>query len=99
MKKRQLKGDLINARNYLQSRCQEDGVRLSPVVPNDGTRGNRHQLKHSKFYLNMRKKVFTLRVTEQWNRLIRAVEESPSKEIFKTCLDTILCNLVQVNLL
>lgn len=38
-------------------------------------------------------------MTEQWNTLLRAVEESPSNEIFKTCLDTILYNLVQVNLL
>lgn len=51
LKKRQLRGDLINAHNYLQGRCHEDGARLSSVVPNDGTRGNRHKLKHNKFWI------------------------------------------------
>jgi len=42
----------------------------------------------------MRKNFFTLRVTEHWNRLPRELVESPSLEIFKTCLDKVLCNLL-----
>lgn len=99
LKKRQLGGDLINVHNYLQSRYQEDGPDSVQWCPMMGTRSNRHKWKHSKFYLNMRKNVFTLRVTEQWNRLLREIVKSPSKEIFKTCLETFLCNLLQVNLL
>jgi len=42
----------------------------------------------------MRKNLFTLRVTEHWNRLPREVVVSPSLEIFKTHLDEVLCNLL-----
>jgi len=63
------------------------------VVPSDRTRGNRHKLKHRKFCLNMRKNFFPLRVTEHWHRLPREVVDSPSVEIFKTCLDKVLCSL------
>ncbi|KGL75621.1 hypothetical protein N309_04843, partial [Tinamus guttatus] len=51
---------------------------------------NECKLKHRKFNLHMRKNLFTVRVTEPWNRLPREVMDSPSLEIFKTHLDAVL---------
>ncbi|KFQ06320.1 hypothetical protein N330_06021, partial [Leptosomus discolor] len=55
---------------------------------------NGHKLEHRKFCLNMRKNFFTLRVTEDWNRLPREAVESPSLERFKTNLGAVLCDLL-----
>jgi len=99
LKKGRLRGDLRNAHKYLQGGCQEDGARLCSVVPSDRTRGNGHKLKQRKLQLNMKKNFFPLQVTEPWPRLPREAVQSPSLEIFKTHLDTVLCSLLWVTLL
>ncbi|KFV88835.1 hypothetical protein N308_13770, partial [Struthio camelus australis] len=55
---------------------------------------NGQKLKHRKFHLNLRKNFFTVLVTQHWSRLPREVVEPPSLEIFKTCLDVILGNML-----
>ncbi|KFV81934.1 hypothetical protein N308_14675, partial [Struthio camelus australis] len=92
--KRRLRGDLINVSKYLKGGCPEDGASLFSVVPSNRTRGNGHKLNHRKVRQNMRKNFFTVRVTEHWHRLPREVVESPSLEIFKIHLDTILSNVL-----
>ncbi|KFV16140.1 hypothetical protein N340_06404, partial [Tauraco erythrolophus] len=44
--------------------------------------------------LNLKKKVFTLRVVKHWNRLPREVVVASSLEVFKARLDEALSNLV-----
>ncbi|KFV80357.1 hypothetical protein N308_07616, partial [Struthio camelus australis] len=54
---------------------------------------NGHKLKSRKFCRNLRKSFFTVRVTEHWHRLPREAVESPSLEIFKSCVDRVLGSL------
>ncbi|KFM02962.1 hypothetical protein AS27_08473, partial [Aptenodytes forsteri] len=51
------------------------------------------KLKGGRFRLDIRKKFFTLRVVEHWNRLPREVVDVPSLETFKVRLDGALSNL------
>ena len=41
-----------------------DEARLFSVLLGNRTRGNMHNLKHRKFYINMMKNFFTLSVTD-----------------------------------
>lgn len=52
----------------------------SSVVSSDRARDNGHNLQHRSVPL----KIFPVRVTKHWCRLLREVVESPSLEIFKT---------------
>ena len=70
------------------------GARLFSVVPSDTKKGKRHKLEHRRFHMKIRKDFFTVMVMVHWNKLPREVVDSPSLEVFKTCLDNLLSNLL-----
>ena len=78
---RRVSGHLIAVYQYLKCGSQTDGVRHFSVVCSSRTRDNGPKLVHGKFHTNTRNNLFTVRVTEHWNRLLREVVESPSLEI------------------
>jgi len=63
-------------------------------VCRDKTRGSGLKLKKVRFRLDIREKVFTMRVVKHWKRLPRVVVDVTSLEVFKARLDGALSNLV-----
>ncbi|KFO55743.1 hypothetical protein N302_01110, partial [Corvus brachyrhynchos] len=55
---------------------------------------NGFKLKDSRFRLDTRKKLFTVRVVRHWHRLPKEAVNAPSLEVFKARLDGALRNLV-----
>ncbi len=92
--KRILKRDLIDVYKYVKGRGRQmDEARPFLVVCSDGTRINGLKFERRKSCADIQKN-FTVRITEHWNRLPREVVESPSMEVFKTHLNTYLCDLL-----
>ncbi|KAK4832569.1 hypothetical protein QYF61_024187 [Mycteria americana] len=85
LEKRRLRGDLITPVPMLDNPF---------MVPRDRTRGDVHKLKHRRYCLNIRKHLFTVRVTKHWHRLPKEVVECPTLETFKRHLDMVLDSLL-----
>lgn len=61
---------------YLQGGYQKDRARLFTVTHGQMPRGNGHKLKEKMFWLDVRRKSFTLRTVKQWKRLPRKAAQS-----------------------
>jgi len=70
-----------------------DKARLILVACSNRPSSNGLELEYTKFCTNMWKKFFTVKLMEHWNRLPTEFVQSPM-EIFNTCLDICLCNLL-----
>ena len=66
LEKRKPSGDFLTLYKYLMGGNQVDGARIFSTVPNNKT-SKGHKLENKKYHLNMWK-IFTVRVTEHWNK-------------------------------
>jgi len=87
LEKRRLQGHLIAAFQYLKGACRKDGENIFSRAPCNRTRSNGFKLREGRFTLDIRKKIFTMRVVKHWNRLPRETVEAPSLETLKARLD------------
>jgi len=69
--KSRLWGDLVAAFQYLKEAYKKAGQALFTRASSDRARGNGFKLKDNRFGLDMRKKLFTMRVVRHRNRLPR----------------------------
>lgn len=69
----------------------EKNCLMGTVATENGGNGFKHT--EGRFLLDIRMKLFTLRVAGHWNRLPREAVVAPSLEVFKTRLNWALCSL------
>jgi len=96
LEKSRLQGDLRAAFQYFKGTSKKDGDRPFSRACTDRTRGDGFKLKEGRFRLDIRKKLFTVRVVKPWHRLPREVVGAPSLETFQVRLDGALSNLIEL---
>jgi len=94
LEKRRLWRHFTAAFQYLKGAYKKPGEGLLTGPCSDRTRGNGFKLKEGRFKLDIRNKLFTVRVVRHQHRLPREAADAPSVEVFKTMLDRSLSNLV-----
>ena len=72
----------------------EAGEGLFIQAGSDRTGGNGFKLEEDRLRLDIRKKLFTVRLVRHWNKLLREAVDVPSLEAFKARLDGTLGNMV-----
>jgi len=85
--------DLIAAFQYLKGAYKKAGEGLLTEACRDRTRRNGFKLREGGFRLDVRKKLFTMRVVRHWHRLPREAVAAPSLAVFKARLDGALSSL------
>jgi len=94
LEKRRLRGDLLAAFQYLNGACAKDGENLFSRTCCDRTRSNGFKLREVRFRLDIRKKLFTMKVVKHWNRLPREVVDTSSLETFQARQDGALSSVI-----
>ncbi|KAK4829637.1 hypothetical protein QYF61_005848 [Mycteria americana] len=94
LEKKRLRGDLIEAFQYIKRAYKQDGEGHFTKAYSDRTRGNSFKLKEGRFRLDIRKIFFMMRMVRHWNRLPVEVVDAPSLKVFKVMLDGALRNLI-----
>jgi len=94
LENRRLQGDLIAAFQYLKGAYKKEVDILFSKACCYRTRGNGFKLRQGRFRLDIRKKFFTMRVVNHWNRLPAEAVEALSLKVFKARLDGALSNLI-----
>jgi len=79
----------VSAFGSLKLACVRDVTHVSPHK-----RRGEYKTAPGRCRLGIRKNVFTERVVRHWNRLPRAVVESPSLEVFTKRVDVALQDMV-----
>ncbi|KAK4818488.1 hypothetical protein QYF61_014218 [Mycteria americana] len=82
---------------YVKGAYKKAGEELFTRACSDRTRGNGFKLKEGRFRLDIRKKLFTMRVVRHWNRLPQEAVDASALEVFKARLDGALSNLAALD--